>query len=80
MASDPAYNLAAQFLAAKLNLQAGAGTCGAVTTAIASAQHCWNAINFNGTSSFKNMTAVQQSTANSLAATLDSYNNNTLCP
>ncbi len=27
MASDPAYNLAAQLLAAKLNVEAGAGVC-----------------------------------------------------
>jgi hypothetical protein len=80
-ASDPAYNLAAQLLAAKLNIQAGAATCPAANTAIASAQTLLDAINFTGTGSYKStMTATQIALANSLAATLDSYNNNTLCP
>jgi hypothetical protein len=80
-ASDPAYNLAAQFLAARLNYAAGATQCAAATTAIASAQTLLDAINFTGTGSYRNtMTAQQISDANALAATLDSYNNNTLCP
>jgi hypothetical protein len=82
MASDPAYNLAAQLFAAKLNYAAGAKQCPAATTAIAQAQALLDAINFTGTGAYKNsMTAQQQTLANSLAATLDSYNNNTLaCP
>ena len=82
MASDPAYNLAAQFFAAKLNYAAGAQQCPAATTAIAQAQTLLDAINFTGTGSYKNsMTAQQQTTANTLAGILDSYNNNTLaCP
>jgi hypothetical protein len=82
MASDPAYNLAAQLLAAKLNYTAGAKQCPAATTAIAQAQALLVAINFTGTGSYKNaMSASQQQLANSLAAILDSYNNNTLaCP
>ena len=81
MASDPAYNLAAQFIAAKLNVLAGAATCPAATTAIAAAQTLLDAVNFTGTGSYKNsMTASQITQANSLASTLDSYNNNTLCP
>jgi hypothetical protein len=78
--ATPAYNLAAQLLAAKLNVTAGAGTCAAATTAIADAQALLDLINFTGTGSYKNkMTAAQQAQANALAATLDSYNNNTLC-
>jgi len=82
MASDPAYNLAAQFLAAKLNYSAGAQQCSAATTAMNQAQTLLVAINFTGTGSYKNsMSASQQQLANSLAAILDSYNNNTLaCP
>jgi len=81
MASDPAYNLAAQFIAAKLNVLAGASTCQAATDAIAAAQTLLDAVNFTGTGSYKSsMTASQITLANSLAATLDSYNNNTLCP
>jgi len=80
MASDPAYNLAAQFIAAKLNYAAGAGQCAAATTAIASAQTLLDAVNFTGTGSYKNMSPANATLANQLAATLDSYNNNTLCP
>lgn len=80
MASDPAYNLAAQLLAAKLNVVAGAGTCGAATTAIADADALLTAIGFDGTGAYKSsMTPAQRSQANALASTLDAYNNNLLC-
>jgi hypothetical protein len=78
-ASDPAFNLAAQLLAAKLNVVAGAATCPAVLTAIADAQARLDALNFNGvTHGTINKSLASQ--LNSLASTLDSYNNNTLCP
>ena len=81
MASDPAYNLAAQLLAAKLNYTAGATQCTDATNAINAAQALLDLINFNGTGPYKNvMTAAQQTQANTLAGTLDSYNNNNLCP
>jgi hypothetical protein len=79
LASDPAYNLAAQFFAAKLNYASGAQQCAGATTAIAQAQALLDLINFIGTGSYKNsMTGAQQTLANNLAAILDSYNNNTL--
>lgn len=79
MASDPAYNLAAQLFAASLNYAAGAQQCPAATTARGQAQTLLVAINFTGTGSYKgSMTKSQQSLANSLAAILESYNNNTL--
>ena len=78
MASDPAFNLAAQLLAAKLNVVAGAGTCGAALTAISQAQALLDLVNFNGVQK-PSMSAAQASLANSLAATLDKYNNNVLC-
>jgi Prealbumin-like fold domain len=79
-ASDPAYNLAAQYVAAKLNVQGGAGTCAASTQAIADAQTLLDAINFTGTGSYANsMTSAQKATANTLANTLDQYNNGLLC-
>jgi hypothetical protein len=80
LASDPAYNLAAQFIAARLNYAAGAGQCPAATTAIASAQTLLDDINFTGTGNYKNMSAAQKTLANSLATTLDQYNNGNLCP
>jgi hypothetical protein len=77
MASDPAYNLASQLLAAKLNQQAGAGTCGPVLTAMAQAQALLYSIGFNGTGSYlKKMNAANAAKANCLAAWLDDYNNN----
>jgi len=82
MASDPAYNLFAQFFAAKLNYAAGAKQCPAATQAISDAQTLLDAINFTGTGTYANkMTAAQKTQANTLAGILDSYNNNTLvCP
>jgi len=78
MASDPAFNLAAQLLAAKLNVLAGAGVCGAAGDAINAGQALLAAISFTGVT-HKAMTASQISQANSLATTLDLYNNNALC-
>jgi hypothetical protein len=78
-ASDPGFNLAAQLLAAQLNVQAGAGTCAAATTAINDAQALLDSVNFDGVGN-TSMNPAQGTQANQLAATLDSYNNNTLCP
>src|SRR5262249_31746748 len=71
--SDPAFNLAAQLLAAKLNLQAGAGTNSCVVTAVTNAQNLLTAVNFDGSKTPVNMTSAQASQANSLATTLDKY-------
>ncbi len=80
MASDPLYNLAAQELAARLNVTAGAGVCPNAVTAINSAQTLLAKYSFNGTGSYgSKMTAADISLANSLATTLDNYNNNKLC-
>ena len=78
MASDPAFGLAAQLLAAKLNIVAGAGSCPAAVTAINDGQTLLAAVHFNGISHDK-LTAVQVTRANTLASTLDRYNNNLLC-
>jgi hypothetical protein len=78
MASDPGFNLAAQLLAARLNVHAGAGVCPAAVTAINAAQALLDAVGFNGIVKFSG-SASQASQANSLAATLDAYNNNHLC-
>jgi hypothetical protein len=79
-ASDPAYNLAAQFLAARLNYAKPGTTCAAASTALTDAQALLDAVNFTGTGTYKNMTSTQASQANALANTLDLYNNNKLCP
>jgi hypothetical protein len=78
MASDPAFGLAAQLLAAKLNIAAGAGSCPAAVSAINDAQALLTAIHFNGITHDK-LSAAQATQANSLATTLDRYNNNLLC-
>jgi len=78
MASDPAFALAAQLLAAKLNIVAGAGSCPAAVGAINDGQTLLAAIHFNGTTHDK-VTTAQATKANALATTLDRYNNNLLC-
>jgi hypothetical protein len=78
MSSDPAFNLAAQLLAAKLNIQAGAGSCGLAATAMNDAQALLDVVNFDG-NGHGTMSSAQVSQANSLATKLDRYNNNTLC-
>jgi hypothetical protein len=80
-ASDAAYNLAAQLIAALLNQNSGAEVCAAAATAITSAQLLLDQISFNGTGNYLTKPSVPNyAQANTLAATLDSYNNNTLCP
>lgn len=77
---DPIYNMVAQLLAADLNVNAGASTCAALTTATGDANTLLNDIGFDGVTSYKGtLTADQASEANSLNTTLDAYNNNNLC-
>ncbi len=78
MASDPAFNMAAQLLAAKLNFAAGATQCVAATTAVSQAQSLLATIKFDGVNHDK-MSASQTTQANTLGTTLDNYNNNILC-
>jgi hypothetical protein len=81
-ASDAAYGLAAQLLAAQLNLSAGAETCQAVVDAVNAGQILLANIRFDGTGDYlkggKNAGA-QRAQANALASTLDEYNNGNLC-
>jgi len=84
-ASDAAYELAAQLLAAKLNVAAGAQSCPAATLAIANGQALLDLINFNGSGTYlpsnvKGAQLTQRNQALSYAATLDQYNNGNLCP
>jgi hypothetical protein len=78
MASDPAFNLAAQLLAARLNVAAGAGTCPATVNALNDAQTLLAAVHFNGVTHDK-LSGAQSTQATTLATTLDRYNNNQLC-
>ncbi|HVM05142.1 MAG TPA: hypothetical protein VM242_08220 [Acidimicrobiales bacterium] len=85
MASDAAYGLAAQLLAARLNVVADAGTCAAAITAMNQGQALLDSINFTGTGDYlgpkvKGSTLTLRNQALAYADTLDRYNNNTLCP
>jgi hypothetical protein len=84
-ASDPAYNMAAQFLGAELNYAHGfAFGCPAVASAINAGQSLLLAIGFDGTANGyqKVMTPDQIAQANSLQVVLNAYNNNNyaVCP
>jgi hypothetical protein len=80
MASDAAYGLAAQLLAAIANDTAGAGVCPEAGQAIVDGQQTLVDLGFDGTGNYcrrLNSSACQE--ANTLAGILDSYNNGTLC-
>jgi hypothetical protein len=82
-ASDAAYGLAAQLLAAELNLSAGAETCQEVVDAVNAGQTLLasGGVLFDGDGNFlkgRNAGALKAE-ANTLAATLDAYNNGELC-
>jgi hypothetical protein len=77
LASDPAFNLAAQLLAAQLNYTAGAKQCAAATANIANAQTLLAGVKFNGTGTYaKALGNAGSAQANALATKLDQYNNN----
>jgi hypothetical protein len=78
MSSDAAFNMAAQLLAARLNLTAGAGQCVASANAVNDGQALLASIHFDGIIHDK-MTPAQTTKANELATALDRYNNDTLC-
>jgi len=78
MSSDPAFNLAAQLLAADLNVNAGAGVNSCVVNAINAAQSLLAAIHFDGCT-HDTMSTAQVTKANCLATLLDQYNNTTTC-
>ena len=79
MASDPLFNMTAQLVAAELNTVAGAASCGTVDSAIVQANALLTKYGFNGNSYSPKLTKADAAAANSLANTLDMYNNNLLC-
>jgi hypothetical protein len=78
-ANDAAYELAAQLLAARFNLAAGAETCSALQNTVLDAQALLDAINFTGIGSYLTKASTNRTIALDLAATLDAYNNGNLC-
>ncbi|HEX6701903.1 MAG TPA: hypothetical protein VF101_14345 [Gaiellaceae bacterium] len=79
MSSDPLFNMAAQLLAADLNVGAGSGNCAASATAINQAHALLTKYKFDGNGYTPKLTTADANLANSLATTLDKYNNNKLC-
>jgi hypothetical protein len=77
MASDPAFNLSAQLLAAELNYVAGAGKKPAVTSAIQQAVLLLGKYKFDG-NTHTAISSADATTMNNLAKLLDDYNNNRL--
>jgi hypothetical protein len=75
MASDPAFNLVAQLLAAELNYTAGAGRTPAATSAINQAVLLLGSVNFDG-KTHGSISAANAALMNNLATLLDNYNNN----
>ncbi|WP_160115452.1 MSCRAMM family protein [Marinobacterium lutimaris] len=79
MAGDPAYGMAAQLMAAILNLDSNAAYCPELLDAVSDAQDLLESIGFDATGKYlKGGPAAQE--ANYLAGVLDAYNNNELCP
>jgi hypothetical protein len=77
--SDPLFNMAAQLLAADLNVAAGAGSCPASATAINNAHALLVKYSFTGLGYTPKLTTADATLANNLATQLDQYNNNKLC-
>jgi hypothetical protein len=79
--SDAAYELAAQLLAARFNLAAGAKTCASVQQAVLNGQTLLDAINFTGSGDYLGSKSkdVRRGQALALATTLDRYNNGLIC-
>jgi len=75
MASDPAFNLAAQLLGAELNFVAGAGKTPAAVNAVNQAVVLLGKYQFDGNGYQGKISAADAATMNSLAQTLDNYNN-----
>ncbi|MBE9548424.1 MAG: hypothetical protein IMF09_03380 [Proteobacteria bacterium] len=81
-ANDAAYALASQFLATKLNFEAGAGQCTEVQLAATAADLLLSEIDFDGTGNYLKPRPKNplRGDALMLADTFDRYNNNDLCP
>jgi hypothetical protein len=76
-ASDPAFNMAAQQLAASLNYAAGAGMKGSVTAGLTQAVLLLGKYEFNGSTHLP-ISKADAATMNTLAKLFDDYNNNLL--
>ena len=80
-ASDAAYELGAQLLAARFNLAAGARACSAVQGAVLDGQALLGQLDFTGSGDYLGSKSkdARRAAAWSLASSLDRYNNGNLC-
>jgi hypothetical protein len=78
-ASDAAYELASQMMAARFNLAAGAETCTAVQNAVTNAQALLVSIAYNGSGTYLTKASATRTNALNLATTLANYNMGTVC-
>ena len=80
-ASDAAYELGAQLLAARFNLAAGAETCTSIQQAVVSGQTLLDGIGFTGSGDYLGSKSKdpRRQRAITLAGTIDRYNNGNLC-
>jgi len=76
-AGNEATNMAAQLLAVKLNIQAGAGSPACLTTLIAEADALLISVGYDGFMT-GNINSTQAQRLNELGAIFDAYNNNEL--
>jgi hypothetical protein len=76
LASDPAFNMAAQLVAAQLNYGAQAGATAAATNAINDAVRILGKYHFDGNGYVGKISTADRATMNALATILDNYNNN----
>jgi hypothetical protein len=74
-ASDPLFNMAAQLVAAELNIAAGAGSCPPVSTTIVLANNLLDKYSFNGYTYAGKLSSADATSANNWAQKLDDYNN-----
>lgn len=81
-ASDPLFNMAAQLVAAQLNLGTGAYTCVALSNTVTQANALLANYSFTGFGYTGKLSNTDAALANSLASKLDDYNNNRtgVCP
>lgn len=81
-ASDPLFNMAAQLVAAQLNLGSGAYTCVPLINTVTQANALLDTYDFKGSGYSGKLSKTDAALANSLATTLDNYNNNRtgVCP
>jgi hypothetical protein len=75
MAGDPAFNMAAQLVAAELNVVAGAGTNATITNVITQAVLLLGKYDFDGKTHLA-ISAADATLMNNYAKILDDYNNN----